>query len=106
MEELNCKQRVSTDHSWSTFNSVNNVDLPHMAHKFGAAITQQVKKSHHRALESKLPCTLSPGASFGSGSSGYKSVSSDSDQEFQEVLTAAVVIPSEQLPVASEWAKV
>jgi hypothetical protein len=82
-----------------------------MPHKFGAAITQQMKKSHPRALESKLPCTLSPGAvstftSFDSGSSGYKSVSSDSAQAFQEVLTDAGVIPSEQLPAASEWAKV
>jgi hypothetical protein len=82
-----------------------------MARKFGAVITQQVKKSHHSALESKLPCTLSSGAvspltSFGSGSSGYKSVSSDSAQAFQEVLTDAGVIPSEQLSVASEWAKV
>jgi hypothetical protein len=81
-----------------------------MARKFGAVITQQVKKSHHSALESELPCTLSPGAvspltSFGSGSSGYKSLSSDSAQSFQ-VLTDAGVIPSEQLSAASEWAKV
>jgi hypothetical protein len=99
--ELDCKQRVSTDHHWSTFNSV-----------CAAMITKQVKKSHCRTLESELPCTHSPGAvspltSFGSGSSGYKSLSSDSAQEaLQEVLAEAGVIPSEQLPAASEWAKV
>jgi hypothetical protein len=111
MGELDCKQRVSTDHHRSIFHSVNNVDPPHMARKFAAVITQQVKRSHHKALESELPYPFSPGAvspctSFGSGSSGYKSLSPGSAQAFQEALPDAGVIPSEQLPVASEWAKV
>jgi hypothetical protein len=83
-----------------------------MVHKFAAVITQQVKKSGDRTLESELPRTnspraVSPSTSFGSGSSGYKSLSSDSGQQaFQEVLADEGVIPPEQLPVASEWAKV
>ncbi|PNF31108.1 hypothetical protein B7P43_G15771 [Cryptotermes secundus] len=100
MRELDCKQRVSADRHQTTF---YRVDPPHMAHKFGAMITQQVKKSRPRALESES--SVSPFMSFDSGSSGYKSMSSNSAQAFQEVLADAGVIPSEQLPVASEWAK-
>jgi len=82
-----------------------------MVRKFAGMKTQQVKKSHHKVPECKRPCTPSPGAisplmSFGSGSSGYKSMSSGSAQTFQELLPHTGVIPSEQLAVASEWVKV
>jgi hypothetical protein len=111
MEELDSNQRVSTRHHQSNFCNFNNVDPPHMGHKITGMTSQRVKKSHHKALESKRPCTSSPGPdlpllSFSSGSSGYKSVSSDSAQAFQEFLPHAGVIPSEQLPLASEWVKV
>lgn len=111
MEELDSMPRVSTHHHQSNFHNLNNVDPPHVVHKITGITSQQLKKSHHKAPESKRPCTPSPGAdspllSFGSGSSGYKSLSSDSAQAFQDVLTHAGAIPSEQLPVASEWVKV
>jgi hypothetical protein len=109
---VDCKQRVSTDHHHrSPFQTVNSGDPPHIVHNFSAVITPQLKKSHDRDVESELSCThspvaVSPLASFGSGSSGYKSLSSDSSQVLQEVLTYAGVIPAEQLLVANEWAKV
>jgi len=82
-----------------------------MRHKFDALSTQQVQKTHHRALAREQPHSHSPGAvpslnSSGSGSSGYKSLSPGSAEAFQEVFAHAEVIPSEQLPVLSEWVKV
>jgi hypothetical protein len=82
-----------------------------MMRRFDAVTTQQVKKTHHRALEGEHSQGHSPEAvpslnSFGSGSSGYKSLSSASSEAFQEVLAHAEVIPSEQLPVVSEWVEV
>jgi len=82
-----------------------------MMHKFDAVTTQQVQKTNHRALEREQPHTHSAGAvpslnSSGSGSSGYKSLSPGSAEAFQEVFAHAEVIPSEQLPVVSEWVEV
>ncbi|XP_021916441.1 mitogen-activated protein kinase kinase kinase 1-like isoform X2 [Zootermopsis nevadensis] len=110
VEELGSKRRVSTHHHQSTFHNLNNMDPPQTVHKITGLTSQQQKKSHHKAPESKRSCTPSPGLdspllSFSSGSSGYKS-SSDSAQAFQGVLSHAGVIPSEQLHVASEWVKV
>jgi len=80
-------------------------------HKFDAVPTQQVKKTHLRALEREQPHSHSPGAvpslnSSGSESSGYKSLSPGSAEAFQEVFAHAEVIPSEQLPVLSECVEV
>jgi hypothetical protein len=82
-----------------------------MVHKLTGKASQQLKKSYHKAPERKRHCTQSPGAhsplrNFGSGSSGYMPLLSDSAQAFQEVQSHAEVIASEQLPVASEWVKV
>ena len=82
-----------------------------MMHKFDSVTTQQVKKAHHRTSEREQPRPQSPGAvsslnSSGSGSSGYKSLSPGSVEDFQEVLAHAEFIPSEQLPVVSEWVEV
>ena len=82
-----------------------------MIQKFDAVTTQQVQKTHHRALEREQPHSHSTGAvsslnSSGSGSSGYKSLTSGSAEAFQELFAHAEVIPSEQLPVLSEWVKV
>lgn len=67
------------------------------------------QKSHHKSTpESKrvfLPpseATTSPVTSFGSGSSGYRSMSNGR----QEALSHAGAIPSEQMAVASELMKV
>jgi len=82
-----------------------------MMHKFDALTTQQVKKTHHRPLEREQPHSHSPGAvpslnTSGSGSSGYKSLSPGSVEAFEEVFDHGEVIPSEQLPVLSEWVEV
>jgi hypothetical protein len=82
-----------------------------MMHKFAAVTTQHVQKTHHRALEREQPQSHSTGAvpslnSSGSESSGYKSLSPGSAEAFQEVFAHGEVIPSEQLPVLSEWVEV
>jgi hypothetical protein len=87
------------------------MDTSPMMHKFDAVTTQQVQKTNHRALEREQPHMHSTGAvpslnSSESGSSGYKSLSPGSAEAFQEVFAHADVIPSEQLPVVSEWVEV
>jgi hypothetical protein len=111
MEEMGYKHRVSSCHHQSAFHSFNALDPSPMMHKFDAVTTQQVKKSHHKALEREQPRSPSPGAvpslnSSGSGSSGYRSLSPGSAEAFQEVLASAAGIPSEQLPIVSEWVEV
>lgn len=111
MEEVVCKQRVSSCHRQSVFHSFNTVDPFPTMHKFDAVTTQQVKKSHHKAQEREQPLLPSPETvpslnSSGSGSSGYKSLSPGSAEAFQEVLAHAAGIPSEQLPIVSEWVEV
>ena len=111
MEEVVCKQRVSSCHRQSVFHSFNTVDPFPTMRKFDAVTTQQVKKSHHKAQEREQPRSPSPETvpslnSSGSGSSGYKSLSPGSAEAFQEVLAHAAGIPSEQLPIVSEWVEV
>lgn len=82
-----------------------------MRHKFDTVSTQQVQKTHHKALAREQSHLHSPGAvpslnSSGSGSSGYKSLLPGSAEAFKEMFAQAEVIPSEQLPVLSEWVKV
>lgn len=111
VEELVHKQRVSSCHHQSTSHNFNTVDASPTMHKFDAVTTQQVKKTHHRPLEREQPHSHSPGAvpslnTSGSGSSGYKSLSPGTAEAFEEVFAHLEVIPSEQLPVLSEWVEV
>jgi hypothetical protein len=102
---------VASSRHKSTFHNLSTVGSSAVVHKLGAVTTQQVKESHHKALEKDQSCSPSPGAlpslnSSSSGSLGYRSLSPGCSEVFQEMLMEAAVIPSEQLPLVKEWAKV